>query len=256
MKVYIGAPNNWFGPYQMAEALCFWAKKEVDEHGFPRTAEWVHDFGEFLAHGFHKQTESEKRHIFTSPERPKTFLYKFLEWVNSKKINKEYIKIDYWDTWSMDQTLAPIILPMLKQLKDTKHGSGMVDMEDVPEHMRTTDTEDWDSQITFDFYKEDQEKRQYDVHDRWDWVLGEMIFAFEHLVDDSWEDKYRSGDFDYYSEPCEHDADGKPKMYEMKHGPNHTYKCDYDGLRAEWARVDNGLRLFGKYFRGLWDLSC
>jgi hypothetical protein len=41
---------------------------------------------------------------------------------------------------------------MLKQLKETKHGSPFTDMEDVPEHLRGTTTEDWDDQLTFDFY--------------------------------------------------------------------------------------------------------
>ena len=41
------------------------------------------------------------------------------------KIN--YVKIDYWDTWSMDHTLSYIIVPMLKQLKATKHGAPYVD---------------------------------------------------------------------------------------------------------------------------------
>ncbi len=31
MKVYLGKPNNWFGPYQLAELLCFWAPKTKDE---------------------------------------------------------------------------------------------------------------------------------------------------------------------------------------------------------------------------------
>ena len=30
------------------------------------------------------------------------------------------VRIDPWDTWSMDDTLAQIILPMLKQLKNTQ----------------------------------------------------------------------------------------------------------------------------------------
>jgi len=51
MKVYIGPYKNWFGPYQLAETLCFWAKKEKDEYGFERTPDWVHNFGEWLAHG-------------------------------------------------------------------------------------------------------------------------------------------------------------------------------------------------------------
>jgi len=32
------------------------------------------------------------------------------------------VQIDKWDTWSMDHTLAYIIVPMLNQLKETMHG--------------------------------------------------------------------------------------------------------------------------------------
>src|SRR6056300_1762589 len=53
---------------------------------------------------------------------------------NAKQTEK--IRIDPWDTWSMDHTLAPIILPMLKQLKETKHGAPYVDPKDVPIELR------------------------------------------------------------------------------------------------------------------------
>jgi hypothetical protein len=113
-----------------------------------------------------------------------------------------YVKIDNWDVWNMDRTLSPIILPMLKKLKETKHGSGFVDMEDVPEHLRATTTEDWDSQHTFDFYNEDvPEEGVADIHARWNWVLDEMIYAFEHLVDDTWEEKFSSGEIDIHFVP-------------------------------------------------------
>ena len=49
MKVKLRKPINWFGPYQLASALCFWAKKEKDEYGFEREPEWVHNFGTWLA---------------------------------------------------------------------------------------------------------------------------------------------------------------------------------------------------------------
>lgn len=256
MKVYIGKPKNWFGPYQLADALCFWVKEVEDEYGIKSKPDWVHNFGEFLAHGFHKETEEEARSW--NNERPKTWLYKSLSWLDAQKnkLSRKHIKIDYWDTWSMDHTLAPIILPMLKQLKETKQGSAYVDLDDVPENLRFTSHEEWEGQKTFDFYFEKSDNKDIDyenIHTRWDWVLGEMIFAFEHLVDDSWEDKYSSGEMDHYSEPCAWDENGKPTLYNFKEGPNHTYKCDYDGLAEEWKRVDNGLRLFGKYFRSLWD---
>ena len=255
MKVYIGKPKNWFGPYQLADALCFWVKDVEDEWGFKSKPDWVHDFGEWLAHGSVEKEDNNASFSFGKKDRHETWLYKLLSYIDKvkNKFKGEYIKIDYWDTWSMDMTLAPIILPMLKQLKDTKHGSGMIEMEDVPEYMRTTENEEWDSQKCFDFYHEDKEERKYTVHDRFDWALDEMIFAFDHLVDTSWEDKYSSGVMDHYSVPCEWYEDGKPKLYQMKEGPNHTYKCDWEGLRKEQERVDNGLRLFGKYFRNLWD---
>jgi len=75
----------------------------------------------------------------------------------------DYVKIDRWDTWSMDHTLAKIILPMLKQLKDTKHGSAIVDLEDVPEELRGTSTPDYDDQLTFDFYKDEH---KYELMDK------------------------------------------------------------------------------------------
>jgi hypothetical protein len=257
MKVYIGKPKNWFGPYQLADALCFWVKDVKDEWDLKSKPDWVHNFGEWLAHGsIEKEDENTPFSFSRNKARPETWLYKLLLVIDTikNKIRGQYIKIDYWDTWSIDHTLAPIILPMLKQLKETKHGSGYIDLEDVPESMRLISYEEYDSQSCFDFYHtENLQNIKCDVHTRFEWALDEMIFAFEHLVDDSWEDKYSSGVMDHYNEPCEWDANGKPKMYTMKEGPNHTYKCDYDALNKEWDRVNNGLRLFGKYFRTLWD---
>lgn len=254
MKVWIGKPTNWFGPYQLAELLCFWVPEVEDKYGIKSKPHWVHQFGEYLAHG---RIESKKERLIWKDNKDEhnTLLYKFLLWVDrvKNKIPRQRIKIDYWDTWSLDYTLAPIVLPMLKQLKETKHGSGYIDFEDVPEHMRTGEHEQWEGQKCFDFYHEDVEKRKYDVHDRYEWALDEMIFAFEHLIDDSWEDKYHFGEWDTYSEACKFDEEGNPTLYEMKYGENHTRKTDWDGLKAEWDRVDNGLRLFGKYFRTLWD---
>jgi YD repeat-containing protein len=88
---------------------------------------------------------------------------------------------------------------------------------------------------------------------RWDYVLDEMIFAFASKVDDTWQDKYNTGTIDHYTEPYAWDSEGKPTSYTIKNGPNHTFKCDYEGLRAEQARIANGFRLFGVYYEALWD---
>jgi len=144
------------------------------------------------------------------------------------KIN--YVKIDKWDTWSMDYTLSYIIVPMLKQLKETKHGAPNVDDEDVPEELRSTSA----------LKKEDE----YDVDDnhfkRWDWVLNEMIWSFEENLDHNSEEKY----FDHSDVDITDHA---------VFGQLHKIKIDHVGLDAHQKRKANGFRLFGKYYSGLWD---
>ena len=252
MKIWIGGYRDYFGPYQLAEKLMFWVPKEKDEYGFPRTADRVHNFGEWLAHGSVEPEPEVGQVTSWDRERHTTWLYKFLLWIDKlkNKIPRKYIKIDRYDTWSMDHTLAEIILPMLKQLQATKHGSPQVDLEDVPEHLRGTGHEKWEDQKTFDFYHETNDNKDINyeaLHTRWDWVLSEMIFAFERLNDDSWEDNFRSGEHDLQWTKLENG------MSQMTRGPNDTYECNYEAIAEVHKRMDNGFRLFGKYYRGLWD---
>ena len=67
------------------------------------------------------------------------------------------VKIDKWDTWSMDHTLSHIILPMLIQLKATQHG-----------HPANLTEKGWND------------------------ILDEMIWAFEQKYRDDW-----MRDYDY-----------------------------------------------------------
>ena len=206
MKVVIGPYRNWIGPYQIAEKILFFIPR-YDKTTLEYSKaydKYVYPFGEWLSQS--------------------DILVKVCLWLENKKTRKIKVKIDYWDTWSMDHTLALIILPMLKQLRAANNGSAMVDMEDVPESMRVIDHDEWIDQLCFDFYHEpDLQKIQCDVHDRWRWVMDEMIWAFEQIVDDSSEDQFHKNGF------------------------------DVEGYRKHRARVDNGLRLFGRYYQGLWD---
>ena len=215
MKVYLsGYRNHWLSPYTILEKVFFWREIDYDE---PVIERW-----------------SDRLNPLCVAAQ------KFLDFVHPKI---EYVKIDHYDTWSMDHTLSHIVLPMLKQLKKDKHGSPLVDDEDVPEELRSTSApakeNDWD--IDDNHFK------------RWEWVMDEMIQAFDCKVDDDWEDQYRSGEHDMNSVPCAWDADGKPTLYTFEDGPNNTYKCDYDALFAHHKRNANGFRLFGKYYEGLWD---
>lgn len=149
------------------------------------------------------------------------------------------VHIDEWDTWSMDHTLAEIVVPMLKQLKHTKHGAPNVDDDDVPAELQ--------SKYAVEPGKPELGITDSNWFDRWDWVLDEMIFAFEAKRQDNWEEQFYSGDTDIYWD------DVGNGYSEMKHGPNDTFKVDWEGRKAYADRMQNGFRLFGKYYQNLWD---
>jgi hypothetical protein len=228
MKVVIGPYTTWIGPYQIAEKLCFWAKPVADEIGMKRKPDWVHDFGTWLSQ---------------NKDGTDSWLTKVCQWVESKRHRQIYVRIDKYDTWGMDHTLAHIILPMLKQLKASKHGAPNTDDIDVPKELWSTNAEP----------KENEHDTDSNHFKRWDYILDEMIFAFESKRDGTWQDKYSSGNIDWTSEPCEWDENGKAKMFTMGHGPKHTYKCDYEGMEVEQRRISKGFKLFGKYYENLWD---
>lgn len=240
MKIYIsGYRDHWFSPYTWFDNVFFWtdwskcARDKSIESALDQERKWI-DRPDWV----------EK---WTDRLEP---ISKGIMWVLDRVHPKiEYVKIDRWDTWSMDHTLAPIILPMLKQLQKTKHGSPSVDDEDVPEGLGLRSTEAG--------AKENEWDTDENWFKRWDWVLDEMIFAFTCKVDDSWEEEFRSGVHDYVHVPVDvhgnEVAKGTHKYWQMKDGPKNTYKCDYEGMRVVEARIQNGFRLFGKYFNALWD---
>ena len=238
MKVKIGKYPDWFGPHQLAEKLCFWAKEEKDEYGIPCKPNWVHKFGEWLAHG-NVEPEPEVGDVRSwDRKRHNTLLSRFLSWVHSKKERKIQIHIDPWDTWSMDHTLAHIILPMLKQLRETKHGAPYVDPKDAPKELHG-------KKLT---KKQKDNGETDDKHfERWDWVLDEMIFAFDNKVNYCWENQFETGESDIQWKKLENG------MTEMIRGPDDTKVYDWEGRKAYQERISNGFRLFGKYYESLWD---
>lgn len=115
---------------------------------------------------------------------------------------KDKIVIHGHDLWNLDYTLAKIILPSLKFLKGNG-GSPWVDDEDVPEEIRSTQVikeNDWDIDEFF--------------HERWNYIMEEMIFAFESILSD---------------------------------------KSEFELSKEDRERVENGLKLFGKYYQCLWN---
>jgi hypothetical protein len=222
MKVEIGKYKHYIGPFQIADLL---------QH----------------------VGVSEDR-CFDIGEKMPEWVNKVCYWVDGKRKRKQKIHIDYWDTWNMNDTLALIILPMLKQLKETKHGSPMVNLEDVPEHLRAGGTsQNEDMQLHLDFGEEHKEQFEKDawqsIHDRWDWVLDEIIWSFEQIhPDNDWEKQFHSGVMDVLWKPVP-----GTDCSEMIRGPNDTHVFDHEGYTKHAERIQNGLRLFGVYYMNLWD---
>jgi hypothetical protein len=189
MKIKIGPYRSWFGPYQLAEALCFWVRTVPDKDGIKSKPDWVHSFGDLLAHGqLIPEPKIGEISSWASEELPQTWLYKFLSWIDSKKTRKVKIHLDRYDTWSMEHTLALIIVPMLKQLKATKHGSPYIDDADLPEVLRLNERErkvfdngHWDKDLAAT--KEEIDAASVKFHAQWDWVMDQMIWSFEQELD-------------------------------------------------------------------------
>ena len=223
MKVYINSyRSHWLSPYHILKFVCFWEKDDsifynIEDKPDAPYEKWVNRLQPICEFG---QKIMDKIH-------PKV----------------DYVKIDRWDTWSMDHTLGQIALPMLKQLQATKHGAPFVDDEDVPEELKSTSAPP----------KENEWDTDENHFKRWDWAMNEMIFAFENSINREWEEAYRSGEIDWKSEACEWDENGKATMFQMVDGPKNTYECDYDGMKLVEDRIKNGFRLFGKYYQALWD---
>jgi len=193
MLVDIGPYKNWIGPYQIAELLKYVGVSE----------DKCESIGDKLKD---------------------TWVDSLCSWIFSKRERTVLVRIDDYDTWSMDHTLSYIILPMLKQLKKDTHGAPVVENIDVPEGIRNRG-------------KEEEEDNDELWSARWNYVLDRMIWSFEQIMEDDWQEQYYTG---------EPDISGIT-------GAKSTFKVDHEGMEAHQKKIDTGLRLFGKYYQGLWD---
>lgn len=224
MRVKIGPYVNWIGPYQIADALCFWVPENRDEYGVKTKPEWVHDFGCWLSE---------------DAQGGDSLLTRFCQWVQDHRKRHIYVKVDNYDVWSADHTISLITLPLLQKLKHVKHGAPCVDDSDVPAGLGLRSTE------------APPKENEWDVDanhfDRWEWVLDEMIWAHRQNVEDNpdeascWKHDLPDPNWPFPSEATGMEA------------AMGRIDCDWDKLKEFQARKQNGFRLFGKYYQALWD---
>jgi hypothetical protein len=178
MKVYIGPYKPWISPWDIANCLKYiGVSSEVRDK-----------LGTYLS---------------------RTWIANVCESVYVRRARKIKVNIDKWDTWNLDHTLALIIVPCLRQLKETKHGVPCnLSNDDVPNALKCPE----DKMVRYGDYLEISLPYSQIM---WEWILDEMIWSFEYIIYDA------------------NDA----KIWNQE----------------DQNRVDNGLRLFGKYYQNLWD---
>ena len=137
-----------------------------------------------------------------------------LEWLDQKKKRKIKIEIDDYDVWNADHTMSLVIYQVLQKYKEHITGSPKVDDSDVPEELKST------------FIPSAESGEDINYHRRWNWVVDEVLWTFGELKETE------TGLDDLYLH-C--DLDSNRKLID-----------EYE------QRMTNGLRLFGKYYRGFW----
>lgn len=133
------------------------------------------------------------------------YLERLFDWIESKRKDTVKVNLDKWDHFDAYTVIAAMALPLLKAMQSDRRGSPMIDYGDVPES------------VTKDMNEDEA------IHARWEYVLGEMVWAMEQVQPNyDWEEQY-------------YDIDDS---YELR--------------EVHQKRMTNGFHLFGKYFTNLW----
>jgi len=233
MRAKIGKYPHWFTTQRAEHAYLEWRHKkyawEIDDRDHTRI----------------------DKIVLKALDGWQTVLHYTVNQVQKHKQQKVRVHVDDWDVYEAQTTFSYIILPVLERLREEKQGAPFVDKEDVPKELH-------DKKLT------KKQKEQGEVGEnhfkRWDYVLDAMIWSFREITQDKpGEEEFFTGKSDLiftktdvHGKEVSDDYDGVI-YHRMDRGPNDTQKVDWEGLQTYEDRIDYGLRMFGKYFRALWD---
>lgn len=142
------------------------------------------------------------------------WIAKIYDW-RERKIK---IKTHRYDHWSVDYTISLIALPILKDLRTNLHGCPATCLEEGEEY-------------------------EYSM-ERWKLILNKIIWAHEQIINEEIDAFYIVRGEWIIGEP-------NPKT---KCSPvTSTNVINWDAMHAYEERIQEGLELFGRYYRNLWD---
>jgi len=232
MKVKIGKCPHWFSVRRVEDKYLEWR--------FNKPAWDVDD----------REYETIDHFVVGCLDVWQTVLHYTVNRIQGWRKQKVQVHVDPWDVWNADSTLAYVIFPVLERLKETKQGAPFVDNKDVPKNLRAKKKQ----------MKETEETGRVDDNHfaRWEYILDAMIWSFREMAEDKpGEEEFFTGESDIKWTPVDEDgnevSEEDRKYYRMDKGPNDTSRIDMEGLKAYEERIDFGLRMFGKYYRGLWN---
>lgn len=178
------------------------------------------------------------------------FTVKIYEKFFSKKDRKVSVKIDSHDIYSLDHTLALVVHPALVEFRKSVQGYPIVHDKDVPKHLRTSNKSNHHQNSHAISIEEDNAE-----FIKWKWVLDEMIWSFYQILDDSEEDQYyhNRDNLDISFKKIEGSDNSQMVFNYQKDNTMPKYHIDRKGLDKYHKRIENGLILFGKYYRHLWS---
>lgn len=161
----------------------------------------------------------------------KVFIGKYVKWKRLYNYLPECLQpkrtcivvVDKHDSWDAFSTIAKVAYPVVKQLKETSYSYAIVDLNDLPEHVRKYCIGDEES--------------------AWNWVLNEILFSLEFAASDKCST-------DYFMSENPINERGWEKLDTVL--GNDLWYCS-GGSKQLDDRVQRGYELFGKYFSALWD---
>ena len=133
------------------------------------------------------------------------------------------VKVDNYDVWSADHTLATVIVPVLERLQKVKHGIPNTMFSDRYNELHAM-KEFWSEPEQGPLHAEADIEFEKAVQ-KWDDTINEMIWAFTQIRDDKWEEQFFPKDGSW----------------------------DKTGHDAHFKRIQEGINLFAKHYFSLWD---
>lgn len=176
------------------------------------------------------------------------------------------VKIETQDLTYLPQTLAHIILPALIQLKADRVGVP----NEFSNHfqkgntslLRMWENDDYQSQLSFDFYTDESIDVYTRIVEMWVDVLDKMIWSFYEIMKSDWSNAYQHGrhkttpiDYDIglsNQAPSRSNTRGVYIKNKASISPDSKVWFDYKGQALHQQRIQEGLDLFAKYYTVLW----